>query len=255
MSYRLACDGGGRVSRGRAGDRPSRHRADRALPAARRGLGVHDPRHRRPADALWRRRRGGDVRAARHRGLVGPHARFLAGARWAAGARRGTERRGASVAVTRYEACRGGAVVQRWTVEGGGHTWPGRPAPRPLRERLSGPPRPNSARPRRSSTSSTRRGGRDDPLPPHRQSRRDRLPDHPHRAAAGDPHGRGLFGCGREGAACARRRTRRCISGRRRRGNAIWSATRSSPRRRRPAPRRSIRATASSPKMPISRRR
>ena len=32
---------------------------------------------------------------------------------------------------------------------------------------------------------------------PHRQSRRDRLPDHPHRATARGADGRGLFGCGR----------------------------------------------------------
>ena len=51
-------------------------------------------------------------------------------------------------------------------------------------------------------------------IPPHRQPRRNRLPGHPHRAAARDPHRRGLFGCGREGAARARWRTRRCISGR-----------------------------------------
>jgi polyhydroxybutyrate depolymerase len=39
-----------------------------------------------------------------------------------------------AVAITVYESCRGGAAVRRWTVEGGGHTWPGRPAPgRPLR--------------------------------------------------------------------------------------------------------------------------
>jgi polyhydroxybutyrate depolymerase len=35
-----------------------------------------------------------------------------------------------AVAITRYEACRGGAIVQRWTVEGGGHTWPSRAGPR-----------------------------------------------------------------------------------------------------------------------------
>lgn len=44
-----------------------------------------------------------------------------------------------AVAITRYEACRGGATVQRWTVEGGGHSWPGRAgARRGLRGRLAG---------------------------------------------------------------------------------------------------------------------
>jgi len=43
------------------------------------------------------------------------------------------------VAITRYEGCRGGAIVQRWTVEGGGHTWPGRAgARRGFRVRLTG---------------------------------------------------------------------------------------------------------------------
>jgi polyhydroxybutyrate depolymerase len=45
-----------------------------------------------------------------------------------------------AVAATRYEGCRGGAIVQRWTVEGGGHIWPGRAGPRArFRARLSGP--------------------------------------------------------------------------------------------------------------------
>ena len=44
-----------------------------------------------------------------------------------------------SVAVTRFDSCRGGAVVQRWTVEGGGHTWPGREGGGGLRARLVGP--------------------------------------------------------------------------------------------------------------------
>jgi polyhydroxybutyrate depolymerase len=45
-----------------------------------------------------------------------------------------------AVAIIRYESCRGGAMVRRWTVEGGGHTWPGRGGgARPLRARLVGP--------------------------------------------------------------------------------------------------------------------
>ncbi|HEY5713660.1 MAG TPA: PHB depolymerase family esterase [Allosphingosinicella sp.] len=44
-----------------------------------------------------------------------------------------------AVAITRYGACRGGTVIQRWTVEGGGHTWPGRGgARRGFRARLTG---------------------------------------------------------------------------------------------------------------------
>ena len=72
----------------------------------------------------------------------------------------------------------------------------------------------------------------DDRLPPHRQSRRDRLPDHPHRAAARDPHGRGLFRRRRQGAARARGRRGGAYRAVRRRGRAISSARRSSPRRR-----------------------
>ncbi|HEV7661332.1 MAG TPA: hypothetical protein VGO55_15945 [Allosphingosinicella sp.] len=44
-----------------------------------------------------------------------------------------------SVAITRYDRCRDGASVRRWTVEGGGHTWPGRGGARALRARLVGP--------------------------------------------------------------------------------------------------------------------
>jgi len=44
-----------------------------------------------------------------------------------------------AVAITRYESCRGGAIVRRWTVEGGGHSWPGRAgARRGMRGRLAG---------------------------------------------------------------------------------------------------------------------
>jgi polyhydroxybutyrate depolymerase len=44
-----------------------------------------------------------------------------------------------SVTITRYDGCRAGVVVQTWTVEGGGHTWPGRESGRGLRARLVGP--------------------------------------------------------------------------------------------------------------------
>ena len=44
-----------------------------------------------------------------------------------------------AVAITLYDRCRGGATVRRWTVEGGGHTWPGRGAGRAFRARLVGP--------------------------------------------------------------------------------------------------------------------
>jgi polyhydroxybutyrate depolymerase len=44
-----------------------------------------------------------------------------------------------AVAITRYDSCRGGATVRRWTVEGGGHTWPGRGGGRRAYARLVGP--------------------------------------------------------------------------------------------------------------------
>ncbi len=92
-------------------------------------------------------------------------------------------------------------------------------------------------------------------LAPHRQSRRDRLPDHPHRARDGHPHGRGLFGCRRQRA--ARPAGRRGSAYRPVAGARKLSGRRQDHRRRQGnrAPRRSIPATASSPRMPISRRR
>jgi polyhydroxybutyrate depolymerase len=44
-----------------------------------------------------------------------------------------------SVHIARFERCRGGAIVQRWAVVGGGHTWPGRTvAGRGLRGLIAG---------------------------------------------------------------------------------------------------------------------
>ena len=89
---------------------------------------------------------------------------------------------------------------------------------------------------------------------PDRQSRRDRRPHHPHR-----PPARGEDGCRR-----LRGRPRRAVRRHGRRGGgdrsrardatAICASTRSSPRRRRPAPTASIRATASWPRTPTSPR-
>ena len=119
------------------------------------------------------------------------------------------------------------------------------------------PPARNARRAARasppSSRSASRPGKADVRQAPHRQSRRDRLPRHPHGAAPGHPHGRGLFRgrCRRlhvaladEAWPSARRRRARAIS----RGEKIIAAA------RRPAPRRSIPAMASSRRMPISPR-
>ncbi len=43
-----------------------------------------------------------------------------------------------SVTITRFDACDGGAKVRRWTIVGGGHTWPGRPPAAGFRVRLVG---------------------------------------------------------------------------------------------------------------------
>ena len=90
---------------------------------------------------------------------------------------------------------------------------------------------------------------------PDRQSRRDRLPRHPHRAAAGHRHGRGLFR-GRCAARCTSRwPTRRVrIGPAPARESYLDDRARSSPRapqRRRGDP---SRATASCPRTPISPR-
>jgi len=137
MSYRLACDGAGLF---------------RAIAPVIAHLGTALIARCRPegavslfmipgtADRLMPYQGGGVAAMFGRRGSVVSSDRTLAFWREAMGCRGEprTERRGASVAVTRYEACRGGAIVQRWTVEGGGHAWPGRDRP-PLRPRLAGP--------------------------------------------------------------------------------------------------------------------
>ncbi|HEV2817876.1 MAG TPA: PHB depolymerase family esterase [Allosphingosinicella sp.] len=135
MSYRLACDGGGMF---------------RAVAPVIAHLGAALIERCRPrgavslfmipgtADRLMPYEGGGVAMMFGRRGSVVSSDRTLAFWQGAMGCRGApvVERRGGTVAVTRYENCRGGAVVQRWTVEGGGHSWPGR---RPLRPRLSGP--------------------------------------------------------------------------------------------------------------------
>lgn len=126
MSYRLACDGGGLY---------------RAIAPVIAHLGAALIERCRPqgdvsvfmipgtADRLMPYDGGGVAAMFGRRGAVVSSDRTLAFWREAMGCRGEprTERHGASVAVTRYEACRDGAVVQRWTVEGGRHSWPGRP--------------------------------------------------------------------------------------------------------------------------------
>jgi hypothetical protein len=96
---------------------------------------------------------------------------------------------------------------------------------------------------------------RDGCTAPDRQSRRDRLPDHPHRARLGmrtvavysDADAKALHvRDGRRGGA---------YRAEPRRARAIWSARRSSRRRGDRRARRSIRATASSRRMPTSPKR
>ena len=137
MSYRLACDGAGMF---------------RAIAPVIAHLGTALIERCRPegavsvfmipgtADRLMPYGGGGVAAMFGNRGTVVSSDRTLAfwsEAMCCRGAPR-TGRQGASVAVTRYEGCRGGAIVQRWTVEGGGHAWPGRDR-QPLRPRLAGP--------------------------------------------------------------------------------------------------------------------
>ncbi|HMG45895.1 MAG TPA: PHB depolymerase family esterase [Allosphingosinicella sp.] len=139
MSYRLACDGAGMF---------------RAIAPVIAHLGTALIARCRPqgevsvfmmpgtADWLMPYDGGGVAAMFGRRGTVVSSDRTLAFWQGAMGCRGApvTERHGASVAVTRYDACRGGTVVQRWTVEGGGHSWPGRIGLRArFRERLSGP--------------------------------------------------------------------------------------------------------------------
>ena len=103
---------------------------------------------------------------------------------------------------------------------------------------------------RRRRRQCVRKSGIDVHLPPHRQSRRDRLPGHQDRQAHGHPHHRGLFRCRSRCAACEdgrRGRAYRRLGGAR---LAISRSTRSSPPASRRAPRRCIRAMASSARTP-----
>jgi polyhydroxybutyrate depolymerase len=143
MSYRLACEGGG---------------AFRAIAPVIANLGTALIARCRPAgavsvfmipgtaDRLMPYAGGGVAAGFGNRGTTVSSDRtldFWRGAMGCAGApeveRFDPVRDETAVAITRYEGCRGGAIVQRWTVEGGGHTWPGRAgARRPLRARLVG---------------------------------------------------------------------------------------------------------------------
>ena len=90
------------------------------------------------------------------------------------------------------------------------------------------------------------------PENPDRQPRRDRLPRDAHREAPGHPHRRGVFG--RRPRRAARAAGRRGAAHRAAAGGRELSRHRRDPRRarRRAAPRRSIPATASSPRTRIS---
>ena len=66
------------VPGGRAGHRQHEPAADRALPAERPRLDVHDPGHGRSADALCRRTGRQPVRRTRNGGVGRPDARILA---------------------------------------------------------------------------------------------------------------------------------------------------------------------------------
>ena len=86
----------------------------------------------------------------------------------------------------------------------------------------------------------------------HRQPRRDRGPDHPHRAGHGHRHRRGVLRPRRRAALRRRRPTRPCGCPAPRRPTPTCAATRSSPRPPRPAPTPCTPATASCPRTPAS---
>jgi polyhydroxybutyrate depolymerase len=142
MSYRLACEGGG---------------VFRAVAPVIANMGEWLVAHCNPsspvsllmmpgtADPLIRYDGGRVAIGARDRGTVVSSDRtldFWRGAMGCTGSPR-TERFDpvrdeTAVAITRYDSCRAGVRVRRWTVEGGGHTWPGRAAGRGFRARLVG---------------------------------------------------------------------------------------------------------------------
>ena len=143
MSYRLACEGGG---------------AFRAVAPVIANMGANLIERCRPAgnvsvfmipgtaDRLMPYAGGPVAPGLRDRGTIVSSDRTLEFWRTAMGCGRTLRlerfdpvRDETSVAVTRFDSCRGGAVVQRWTVEGGGHTWPGREGGRGVRARLVGP--------------------------------------------------------------------------------------------------------------------
>lgn len=143
MSYRLACDGGG---------------AYRAVAPVIANMGTALIARCRPAgnvsvfmipgtaDRLMPYEGGGVAAGFGNRGTTVSSDRTLDFWRTAmgCGATLRTERFDpvrdeTAVAITRYEGCRGSTIVQRWTVEGGGHSWPGRAAARRgFRGRLAG---------------------------------------------------------------------------------------------------------------------
>ncbi len=91
-------------------------------------------------------------------------------------------------------------------------------------------------------------------LHPHRQSRRNRLPRHPHGATAGPAHHRRAIPMPMPRRCSCRWRMRPGASARPRRARAISTPTRSSPSRASRAPPASIPAMASSRRMPTSPR-
>jgi polyhydroxybutyrate depolymerase len=129
MSFRLACEGGNTF---------------RAVAPVIANMGTELIRHCRPggnlslfmipgtADRLMPYEGGAVARGRGDRGAVVSADRTLDFWRMAMGCNGSphTERFDpirdeTGVSITRFDSCRDGIVVQRWTVDGGGHTWPG----------------------------------------------------------------------------------------------------------------------------------
>jgi polyhydroxybutyrate depolymerase len=142
MSYRLACESGGLF---RAVAPVIANMGEWLLGHCRPGTPVSLLMMPGTADPLIRYEGGPVAAGRRDRGKVVSSDRTLdywRGAMGCTGSPRTDRfdpvRDSTAVAISRFESCRGRAKVLRWTVEGGGHTWPGR-AGAPLRAWLVGP--------------------------------------------------------------------------------------------------------------------
>ena len=113
-----------------AGGRSTRRRAGEPLRGRRTGVRPHVPGHRRPADAVRRRRPEPSARAGARRRPRRPTLFAQVNGCTEApvvAAQPDTVTDGTRVRRSTYSGCRDGRDVVLFTIEGGGHTWPGGP--------------------------------------------------------------------------------------------------------------------------------